>query len=661
MNRQSTCFNSVRLIIFYSLGEKRFSSYHFTYEFQSTYQLQTPVSTLNFRHTNGTELDCGVVKITPDIGKSASLAFSLTPLCLLAFIALVSVRQHLGGIHFRHFLDDESVLATQGPVWATVLDITVFLRHLQFIFLSASMTVEYPGFYVPIISKLAWASLLFWRGPLNHGHSSPGIDGGMYVSNATYGPDFMNQMLGYPNMLNTLGNSVINLFILLLPTFFLLSFLFVVTSATPPAGARPFWSITKKAAGMTIGLGLCFFSVPLLSYMAYDLILIGYLPNYRIALAVFMLLLVVGAHHFLTYHVDNQVQTVRIPVDDDDIGPDHFTPNIRNVLKKFYRHLQHSFPLFQAIGVGSLQDHPLAQVSILAGCEIGALVHAIFRVDEPFFALATTYCTFMRLITALLSIAFTSSVTETTKQWIGYAILALHGFVVLPGFFVKTSWQLHRTPFDHAGIGRVSRDTSSSAISSVRYEASLPEGISRVLTQFLQHVALNTLASPSSAHLTVYREEPATGAHRQPLEQDISYFYRAPRSRTTTPISETPQRMTHSDSPSTVSSDATDSVEDIRFNMNSVLSLVSPTDGVDYSVREVDLYYGMPVEENNSGSPTPSISGPSSASGIRESSGHGRPSSRLDFKSALSLGRLKRKEPEKGFEVVRPRRPPPQP
>lgn len=458
-------------MIFCSLGEKRFSSYHFTYEFPSTYRLQTAVSTLNFRHTNGTELDCGVVKITPDLGEGASLAFSLTPLCLLAFIALVSVRKHLGGIHFRHFLDDDSVLATQGPVWATVLDITLFLRHMQFIFLSASMTVEYPGFYVPIISKLAWASLLFWRGPLDHGHSSPGIDGGMYVSNATYGPDFMNQMLGYPNMLNTLGNSVINLFILLIPTFFLLSFLFVVASATPPAGRRSFWSITKKAAGMTTGLGLCFFSVPLLSYMAYDLILIGYLPNYRIALAVFMLLLIVGAHHFLTYHVDDQIQTIRLPIDDDDddIGPDRSTPNIDRFLKKLYRHLQHSFPLFQAVGVGGLQDHPLAQVTVLAVCEVAALVHAIFRVDEPFFALTTTYCSFVRLITALLSISFTSSVTETTKQWIGYTILTLHGFVVLPGFFVKTGWQLYRTAFDHAGIG----DTSSSTISSVRYAPSI--------------------------------------------------------------------------------------------------------------------------------------------------------------------------------------------
>jgi hypothetical protein len=198
--------------------------------------------------------------------------------------------------------------------------------------------------------------------------------------------------------------------------------------------------------------------------MAYDLILIGYLPNYRIALAVFMLLLIVGAHHFLTYHVDNQVQAVRIP---DDIDPDRSTPNIRKALKKFYRHLQHSFPLFQAVGVGSLQDHPMDKVSVLAGCEIAALVHAIFRVDEPFFTLTTTYCSFMRLITALLSIAFTSSVAETTKQWVGYVILGLHGFVILPGFFLATSWQFYRTSFNHAGIGQVSRDTSPSTNSRV--------------------------------------------------------------------------------------------------------------------------------------------------------------------------------------------------
>lgn len=462
-----------------SLGETRFSSYHLTYEFQRTYRLQTLVSIFKFKHTNGAELHCGMAKITPDIGRGASLAFTLTPLCLLVFVALASWRTHLSGTGFRSFLDHDSALANQGPIWATVLDITVFLRYLQFIFLSASMTVEYPGFYVPVVSRLAWATLLFWRGPLHYGHSSPGVEGGMYVSNATYGPDFMNQMLGYPNMLNTLGNSVINLVILVTPAFFLLSFLFFSISRQSQAAPPSFWTISKKAGVMTLGFGLCFFSVPLLSYMAYDLILIGYLPDYRIALAVIMLLIIVGANYFLTNQIDGQLQYSPMPIGDGNEHPQDSPPDARKFWEAFYRHLPYSLPLLQAIGTGSLQDHPVGQLSVLAGTEVLTLLHSALKADEPFFASTTTYCSFMRLIAALLSNVFISSATETIRQWTGYIILALHGLVVLPGFFIKSSWHLYQTfrraksNFEADPLDRDNRPSYSTTVRLVHPKISL--------------------------------------------------------------------------------------------------------------------------------------------------------------------------------------------
>ncbi|RBR16405.1 hypothetical protein FVER53590_27541 [Fusarium verticillioides] len=170
------------------IEKTRFSSYHLLYSFQSTHEFQTLASTFRFRRVDGQELDCGKAKITPDLDDSISAVLTFVPLAILIIVALSSWRVNQNSLTYAHGPNASSF-------WSIVLEITSYLRYLQFAFITASMTIEYPGFFVPAVSKLSWASLLYWSGPFRSGYMYEGPTGGMYTSNASYGLGFMTQML----------------------------------------------------------------------------------------------------------------------------------------------------------------------------------------------------------------------------------------------------------------------------------------------------------------------------------------------------------------------------------------------------------------------------------------------------------------------------------
>ncbi|CEI61342.1 unnamed protein product [Fusarium venenatum] len=358
----------------------------------------------------------------------------------MAFVAISSWQSHPDDFGSSYGIDRSLLSAGQGPLWATVFQVTGFLRHLQFILLSTSITIEYPGFFIPVTNKVAWASLLFWKGPLHHGHSSPGIDGGMYVSNATYGLDFVTVTLGYPNMLNTLWNSLFNLAMLLVLAFVI--FLSLIWYLSERQTSSPsLSSIMTKAVGVTANIALCFFSVPLLLFMAYDLVLVGYLPNYRIGLAVLMMLIIIGANSFFATRINRRsihhpfLAPEQPQMDDNAITYKQAWGYVR-------RHFSHSLPFFQAIFIGALQDYPMAQIFALVITECISSVELALQNGLQFYTTTSTYFSVVRLLAALSSFVFILSESQAMKQWAGYIVLGLHGAVILPGFALRAVYQL---------------------------------------------------------------------------------------------------------------------------------------------------------------------------------------------------------------------------
>jgi hypothetical protein len=410
------------------------------YNFQSAHRLKAVESTFSFKDKSGQELDCTIAKITPDMGEPISAAFTFTPLGILVLVAVSSWLSHQQELSLSYVFHHGSTAA--GPLWPTVLDITEYLRYLQFVFISASMAMEYPGFYVPAVGKLAWANLVLWEGPVFKHHTYEGPTGGMYPSNASYGLNFMGQMIGYPYSLGSPFNSIITFCALGAPIFLFIYLSFWILSRSSPVQPSLF-SIFTKAAVTTIGIALCLFSVPLLSYISYDLILVGYLPDYRIFLAILMLVIIIGASHFLLRILDGPSEN---KPNHNSFEPDGPILNFDMMWKVLSRHIPHSMPLMQAVGVGSLQDFPSVQLFVLVACECVFLAFPLVSKKEKRIATSLTiYLSLIRLLAVLPMIVFVLPTTSAARQWTGYAILSLHGIVISIGFSTRSIWRLYRT------------------------------------------------------------------------------------------------------------------------------------------------------------------------------------------------------------------------
>jgi hypothetical protein len=147
---------------------------------------------------NSIELDCAVAKITLDIGTTASASLTYIPAGVLVLIGIALWQRHIHKLGRISLFKYSTAWARHGPAWGIILDLADYLRYLQFIFLAGSLSVDYPGFYQLIVGQMAWSSLLYWVGPINHGFTYSGVEDGLYVSNASYGLEYMAQMIGFP-------------------------------------------------------------------------------------------------------------------------------------------------------------------------------------------------------------------------------------------------------------------------------------------------------------------------------------------------------------------------------------------------------------------------------------------------------------------------------
>jgi hypothetical protein len=302
--------------------------------------------------------------------------------------------------------------------------------------------LEYPGFYKPIVSKVAWASLLYWTGPINHGFTYPGIEDGLYSTNGTYGLEYMSQTLGFPAMPDIMINSFINLFILIFGVMFGILILLLITSHL--GGGIHLGSVTWDAGIVLIGMILSLFSLPLLSFMSYELILVGYLPNYRIIMVGFSIAIIVFSNLHITRHINRQTEAI------DCSSPSKFSQGGRlatclwKAQQYFAQYLPGAVPLLQGIAIGGLQDWGLVQVLVLMGLEITLLLHMVMSLRGKLLVSTSAWCTAARLLVISLTITFACSSNETKKQWVGYVMLCSHGTVIVFGFLSVAIWRLAR-------------------------------------------------------------------------------------------------------------------------------------------------------------------------------------------------------------------------
>lgn len=421
------------------------------HDFHSTYSFATWASTLRIVSGNADRqtLGCISANITPDLGPKLSGTLCYLPAAVLILIAVATVFAATcspwGTTNvFRwtsNYGRDEDLLRLVTPGFGDCL------QYIQFIVLSGSLSLNYPGFFQPVISQASWSVLLFNRSFVSQGNGSQSLVDGIYFTNGTYGMTRLGQYVGMTRERDIWACMAIFLLVLIAIVVLLVQWGFLVrwvqryVTKTQDGDLKgKNWSFT---AGCIVRIVFNYFMLPIVAISLFQLVVAPRSPPSVVAPAVVLLLLVACVATWIFWfifttrpraHLFDDLPTVLTygPLYNtysDDAAPFAFIPVLLTVIR--------------GIAIGALQPSGIAQIIILAICEIILILtlHAFrpFQSNTSMNAYHTFYSA-VRLSCVLLMVAFAPSlkVSEGARGWIGYAILLLHAIVLVFGFFLNS-------------------------------------------------------------------------------------------------------------------------------------------------------------------------------------------------------------------------------
>ncbi|PHH70419.1 hypothetical protein CDD82_7152 [Ophiocordyceps australis] len=419
-----------------------------SHDFYSSYAFASFAATMLiiYGNHNGTNIACMSATITPDLG-GLSKTLRFLPLVILGFTAFaVTIAGALspwGTTNMLHWSTnygrDVDLLRLVTPGFGDCL------QYIQFIFLTGGLSLSYPGFYQPVVSQVAWSSLVFNESLVTRGPSWQSVVDGIYVTDAGYGLHQLGQLAGmsrsadmWPGMMVWLCAMVAGVFALS-QAGFLVQWLWRRVKGIAEEDLR-----AKKmpfSMGNVVRIVFNYMLMPIVALSTFQLVVARESPPYVVALAVVTLVLLLAFAIWILLAI---VQTRPKSVLFDDLptalryGPLYNTfadeaagfaliPIVVNVMR--------------GIAIGAVQPSGVAQVVLLAICEVIQLftLHAFrpFESSTSMNAYHSLFCV-LRAITIMLMVAFVPSlgVTEGPKGWIGYAMLLIHGVVLVLGFFL---------------------------------------------------------------------------------------------------------------------------------------------------------------------------------------------------------------------------------
>ena len=409
---------------------------------------------------------CVIATITPDLGSTLKGLLRYLPLAILIMVAVATIfaatMSPWGSSDIFHWTSnfgrDEDLLRLVTPGFADCL------QYIQFIVLTGSLSLRYPGFYQPAVSRVAWSSLMFNESLVTNGNGTePVVDGIYQYGNASMnGLDRMSNLVGMTEPKDMWIGMIVWLVVSVAVVCLLTQLGFIFRWAYRQVANIEAEDLRSKngpfTAGNVVRVVMNFFLLPLAALSFYQLVISSRGPTYAVALAaltIVALFLFAARLLFLFIKVRprsflfDDLQTVLTygPLYNtycDDAGTFALVPIFINLLR--------------AIAIGAVQQSGVAQVVLLAICEI-ILILTInaFRPYPTATSMNIYHACFsvIRLITVLLSIAFVPSlqVEHASRGWIGYAILLIHACVLVFGFFLNAVQTLIEVIARLAGAG----------------------------------------------------------------------------------------------------------------------------------------------------------------------------------------------------------------
>ena len=421
-----------------------------THDMTSSYQFASFSATmlLIFGDEKGADIGCVSAVITPDLG-NLTWVLKIIPLIVLLFsgfaVVFAGIFSPWGSANIFHwssnFGRDADQLRLVTPGFGDCL------QYLQFIILSGALSLNYPGFFQPVVSQVSWSSLMFNESFVTHSPGWQSVVDGIYVTDAEdgYGLHSLGQLVGMAESADIWAGMMVWLCVIILAVFVLAQAGFLFQWAYRKIRNIPEEDLRAKnvpfSFGNIIRIVFNFFLVPIVAFSTFQLVVASESPAYAIALAAITLVVLISCTTYILFLI---IRTKPKSVLFDDLP----TVLCYGPLYNSYSDEAAAFALIpvllnfvRGIAIGAVQPSGISQVVLLAVCEVIQIftLHAFRPFHSPTSMNAYhTLFAVLRLVCLLLMVAFAPSlgVTEGPKGWIGYAILLVHGGVLALVFFL---------------------------------------------------------------------------------------------------------------------------------------------------------------------------------------------------------------------------------
>jgi len=431
----------------------------------SSYRFSTITPTLRVRSGDASNADlaCISMPVTPALGSELGSILTYLPLVILVLVGIATVTAAIYSPWgttdpFRwtsNYGRDEDLLRLVTPGFGDCL------QYIQFVVLTGALSLNYPGYYQPVVSQAAWSTLMFNVSFVSGGGRSA-ITDGIYAVNGTYGLDRLSQLVGMTAVKDIWPGMAIWLLIILGSVTVVIQFAFGFRWLHRQIANIPEEDLRAKNMPFTVGTAVRivfnYLLLPLVSLSMFQLVVAPDSPAYSVVLAVvFIAALICFAVWLIRLIVTTRprsylfddLSTVLLygPLYNtfsDDAAPFALVP----ILITFVR----------GIAIGAVQPSGVAQIVLLAICEvIFLLTLTAFRPFPSPTSMNLYHACFsiIRFVVLLLAVAFVPSlgISEATRGWIGYIILFIHAMVLVFGFFLNALQTLIEVLARLAGAG----------------------------------------------------------------------------------------------------------------------------------------------------------------------------------------------------------------
>lgn len=424
-------------------------SINLSHDFFSSYAFSTftPTMLIINGDSRATDIGCVSANVTPDLGGLYQLLRFLPLLILIltgGAVIFASIFSPWGSSDAFHWTSnygrDADLLRLVTPGFGDCL------QYIQFIALTGGLSINYPGFYQPIVSAVSWSSLMFNQSFVADAEPWQSVVDGIYVTNASYGLEEMGQLVGLAEPQDIWAGMMVWLCVIIVAVSILVQVGFLVQWVLRTISSIPEEDLRAKnfpfSLGIVIRVVYNYFLLPIVSLSAFQLVVASRSPSFTVALAVItIVLLIVFASWTLWLIIKTKPKSVLF----DDL------PTVLRYGPLYNTYSDHSaafalipvlLTLVRGIAIGAVQDSGIAQVILLGICEVIQVltIHA-FRPFQPATSMNAYHTVFscMRFFTVMLMVAFAPSlgVTDESKGWIGYVILLLHAITLVLGFFIN--------------------------------------------------------------------------------------------------------------------------------------------------------------------------------------------------------------------------------